>query len=65
MTRVSVISVINEYDKGGLKMTDIDSMVMSLRLRWLKRLLIFGSNDGFWKKVLFTSSRTLWRIFLL
>ena len=25
-------------------MTDVDSMVMSLRLAWLKRL--FGSNDG-------------------
>ena len=46
LIRVSVII----YDKGGLKMTDIDSMVMSLRLRWLKRLLIFGSNDGFWKR---------------
>ena len=40
LIRVSVII----YDKGGLKMTDVDSMVMSLRLAWLKRL--FGSNDG-------------------
>ena len=47
MTRVSVI---NKYDKGGLKMTDVDSMVVSLRLAWLKRP--FGSNDGFWKKYL-------------
>ena len=47
MTRVSVI---NEYDNGGLKMTDVDSMVMSLRLARLKRL--FGNNDGFWKRYL-------------
>ena len=50
--KVTRVSVINEYDKGGLKMTDVDSMVMSLRLAWLKRLLIFGSNDGFWKRYL-------------
>ena len=31
-------------------MTDVDSMVMPLRLAWLKRL--FGSNDGFWKRYL-------------
>jgi len=48
--KVTRVSVINEYDKGGLKMTDVDSMVMSLRLAWLKRL--FGSNDGFWKRYL-------------
>ena len=30
LIRVSVII----YDKGGLKMTDVDSMVMSLRLAW-------------------------------
>ena len=42
------VSVINEYHKGGLKMSDVDSMVMSLRLAWLKHL--FGSNDGFWKR---------------
>ena len=46
--KVTRVSIINEYDKGGLKMTDVDSMVMSLRLAWLKHL--FGSNDGFWKR---------------
>ena len=48
--KVTRVSVINEYDKGGLKMTDVDSIVMSLRLAWLKRL--FGGNDGFWKRYL-------------
>ena len=35
MTRVSVI---NDYERGGLKMLDLESMVKSLRLAWLKRL---------------------------
>ena len=48
--KVTRVSVINEYDKGGLKMTDVDSIVMSLRLAWLKRL--FGGNDEFWKRYL-------------
>ena len=48
--KVTRVLVINEYDKGGLKMTDVDSIVMSLRLAWLKRL--FGGNDGFWKRYL-------------
>ena len=50
--KVTRVLVINEYDKGGLKVTDVDSMVMSLRLAWLKRLSIFGSNDEFWKRYL-------------
>ena len=48
--KVTRVLVINEYDKGGLKMTDVDSVVMSLRLAWLK--LLFGGNDGFWKRYL-------------
>ena len=35
-------STINEYSNGGLKMIDFDSMIISLRLAWLKR--IAGSN---------------------
>ena len=31
-------------------MTDADSMVMSLRLAWLKRL--FGTKDEYWKRYL-------------
>ena len=26
--KLTRVSVINEYDKGGLKMTDVDSMVI-------------------------------------
>jgi len=30
------VSVINDYKKGGVKMIDLESMVKSLRLAWLK-----------------------------
>ena len=45
MTRVSVI---NDYEKGGLKMIDLESMVKSLRLAWLKR--VFNDSNATWKK---------------
>jgi len=41
------LSVINEYEKGGLKMIDLETMIKSLGLEWLKR--IFSVNDGAWK----------------
>ena len=48
--KVTRLSVINEYEKGGFKMIDLESMVKSLRLAWLKR--IFGTNNGAWKNYL-------------
>ena len=45
MTRVSVI---NDNEKGGLKMIDLESMVKSLRLAWLKR--VFNDSNATWKK---------------
>ena len=44
------MSVINEYGEGGLKMIDLETMVKSLRLAWLKRM--FNGNDGTWKRYL-------------
>ena len=41
------LSVINEYEKGSLKLIDLETMITSSRLAWLKR--IFGVNDGAWK----------------
>jgi len=41
------LSVIKEYEKSGLKMIDIETMIKSLRLAWLKR--IFNVNDAAWK----------------
>ena len=48
--KVTRVSVINEYEEGGLKMIDLDSIIKSLRLAWLKR--IFNGNNGTWKSYL-------------
>ena len=48
--KVTRKSAINDYEGGGIKMVDIESMIKSLRLAWLKR--IFGDNSGAWKNYL-------------
>ena len=48
--KVTRLSVINDYEKSGQKMIDLETMVKSLRLAWLKR--IFSENDGTWKNYL-------------
>lgn len=48
--KVTRASTINDFEHGGLKMIDIDSMIVSLRLAWLKR--IFSENGGTWKSYL-------------
>ena len=48
--KVKRVSVINEYEKGGLRMIDLESMVKSLRLAWLRR--IFSEINGPWKSFL-------------
>ena len=48
--KVTRLSAINDYEKSGLKMIDLETMVKSLRLAWLKR--IFSENDGTWKNYL-------------
>ena len=50
VNKTTCLSVINEYEIGGLKMIDLDPIITSLRLTWLKR--IFGVNDGAWKDYL-------------
>ena len=42
--KVTRLSTINEFENGGLKMIDLESMIKSLRLAWLKR--IFQCNNG-------------------
>ena len=37
-------STINNYEEGGIKMVDIESVIKSLRHSWLKR--IFSDNSG-------------------
>jgi len=41
------LSTINDYAKGGLKMIDLDCMIKSLRLAWLRR--IYNVTEGPWK----------------
>ena len=48
--KVTRLSTINEYDRGGLKMIDLDCMIKSLRLAWLKR--IFSAQGGTWRNYL-------------
>ena len=48
--KVTRASVINEYEEGGLRMVDLECMVKSLRLAWLKR--IFSGTNGTWKSYL-------------
>ena len=38
LDKVTRLSTINEYENGGLKMIDLESMIKSLRLAWLKRI---------------------------
>lgn len=48
--KVIWVLIINDFEYGGLKMIDIDSMIVFLRLVWLK--WIFSENGGIWKSYL-------------
>ena len=48
--KVTRASTINDFEHGGSKMIDIDSMIVSLRLAWLKR--IFSEKGGTWESYL-------------
>ena len=48
--KVTCVSAINDYERGGLKMIDLESMVKYLRLAWLKRL--FNDSNATWKTYL-------------
>ena len=48
--KVTRASVTNEYEEGGLRMVDLECMVKSLILAWLKR--IFSETNGTWKSYL-------------
>ena len=40
--KISRVKLTQSYSKGGLKMTDVDAFITSLKISWIKRLL---SND--------------------
>ena len=56
------MSAINDYKKSGLKMIDLESMIKSLRLAWLRR--IFSENDGPWKHYLQHKLKSFGGLFL-
>ena len=52
------LSAINNFEGGGIKMIDIESMVKALRLAWLKR--IFIDNESTWKTYLLYLLKDFW-----
>jgi len=42
-------SIYQDYDKGGICMTDVDTMIKALRLAWIPRLLNPDSHN--WKSI--------------
>ena len=40
------MSAINDYERGGLKMIDVDCMIRSLRLGWLQRVFNDSSANN-------------------
>ena len=48
--KVTRASAINDYEEGGIKMIDIESLIKSLRLSWLR--MVYGDNSGAWKNYL-------------
>ena len=63
--KVTRLSAINEYENGGLRMIDFETMVKSLRLTWLKRILVKLMVHGrvtfvkFWNSMVFFSHFTV------
>ena len=48
--KVTRVSAINKYEEGGLKMTDLNCMIKSLMLAWIKHII--DDNNGTWKSYL-------------
>ena len=45
--KVTRLSSISSYEDGGIKMTDIESLVKAVQVAWLKS--IFSDNESTWK----------------
>ena len=60
--KVTRLSTINDYQRSGLKMIDLETMVKSLRLSWLK--IIFSENNGTWKMYLRHQLKNVGGLFL-
>ena len=42
-------TIIKDYHEGGIKMIDIEKLIISFRLKWLGKIL--DGSDGFWKEM--------------
>ena len=60
--KVTRLSTIHNYQRSGLKMIDLETMVKSLRVSWLKR--IFNENKGTWKYYLCHQLKNIGGLFL-
>ena len=47
--KIKRVGLYQNYERGGLSMTDVDSMIKELRLAWIPRLLRGGHQN--WKSV--------------
>ena len=61
--KVTRLSAINDYERGGLKMIDVDCMIRSLRLGWLQR--VFNDSSATWKRYFFYLLEHVGGIFFL
>ena len=61
--RVIRSAVISDYENGGLKVLDFETLVKSLRLAWLKRL--FNEEAAGWKCYLRYLLKSFGGVFLL
>ena len=41
--------LLNNYDRGGLKLMDVETQIMSLKLRWIGRLI--DESEATWKLI--------------
>lgn len=48
--KVTRVPVINNYEHGGLKMIDLDTMILSTRLSCMK--MVFSDCGGTWRSYL-------------
>ena len=46
--KVTRVPAINDYERGGLKLIDVDCMIRSLRLGWQQRVL--NDSNATWKR---------------
>ena len=47
--KIKRVGLYQDYSEGGLRMTDLESMVKALKLTWIPRLLKTGHQN--WKTV--------------